>query len=82
MAGEIRGPEIKKSDLIEKSKRLHKSIGYDQDGFSWKEQTKIESYLHAQSTDIAMEWTLRTIKTKELAIKELCLGMHARKPKF
>jgi S-adenosylmethionine synthetase len=54
LAGEIRGPEIKKSDLIEKVRDCIKDIGYDQDGFSWKEQTKIESYLHAQSTDIAM----------------------------
>ena len=33
---------------------IRDSIGYDQEGFSWKEQTKIESYLHEQSTDIAM----------------------------
>ena len=26
----------------------------DQDGFSWKEQTKIETHLHSQSADIAM----------------------------
>ena len=26
----------------------------DQDGFTWKEATKIESYLHSQSSDIAM----------------------------
>ena len=31
-----------------------KDIGYDQKGFSWKESTKIETYLHSQSTDIAM----------------------------
>jgi S-adenosylmethionine synthetase len=27
---------------------------FDQDGFSWKEQTKIETHLHSQSADIAM----------------------------
>ena len=31
-----------------------KDIGYDQDGFTWKEATKIESHLHSQSADIAM----------------------------
>ena len=31
-----------------------KDIGYDQDGFTWKEATKIESHLHSQSSDIAM----------------------------
>jgi len=54
LAGEIRGPEIKKEELIQKIRECIKDIGYDQDGFSWKEQTSIESYLHAQSSDIAM----------------------------
>jgi len=54
LAGEIRGPEIKKDELIQKVRDCIKDIGYDQDGFSWKDQTSIESYLHAQSSDIAM----------------------------
>ncbi len=54
LAGEIRGPEIKKDELIEKVRGCIKDIGYDQDGFTWKEATRIESYLHSQSTDIAM----------------------------
>ena len=54
LAGEIRGPEIKKEDIIQKVRDCIKDIGYDQEGFSWKDQTKIESYLHAQSSDIAM----------------------------
>ena len=54
LAGEIRAPEIKKEDLIQKVRECIKDIGYDQEGFSWKEQTKIESYLHSQSVDIAM----------------------------
>ena len=54
LAGEVRGPEIKKNDLIEKVRHCIKDIGYDQDGFTWKEATKIESHLHAQSADIAM----------------------------
>jgi S-adenosylmethionine synthetase len=54
LAGEIRGPEIKKEELIQKVRDCIKDIGYDQDGFSWKEQTNIESYLHAQSSDIAL----------------------------
>ena len=31
-----------------------KDIGYDQEGFTWKEATRIESHLHSQSADIAM----------------------------
>ncbi len=54
LAGEVRGPDIKKDDLIQKVRDCIKDIGYDQDGFTYKENTKIESHLHAQSADIAM----------------------------
>ena len=54
LAGEVRGPEIKKEDLIQKVRDCIKDIGYDQEGFTWKEATKIESHLHSQSVDIAM----------------------------
>jgi S-adenosylmethionine synthetase len=54
LAGEVRGPEIKKEELIQKVRACIKDIGYDQEGFTWKEQTKIESHLHSQSSDIAM----------------------------
>ena len=54
LAGEVRGPEIKKDELISKVRDCIKDIGYDQDGFTYKDATKIESHLHAQSSDIAM----------------------------
>ena len=54
LAGEVRGPEINKDELISKVRNCIKDIGYDQDGFTWKETTKIESHLHSQSADIAM----------------------------
>ena len=54
LAGEIRGPEIQKEEIIQKVRDCIKDIGYDQEGFTWKEATKIESHLHSQSTDIAM----------------------------
>ena len=54
LAGEVRGPEFKKGDLIQKVRECIKDIGYDQNGFTWKEATKIESHLHSQSSDIAM----------------------------
>ena len=54
LAGEVRGPKINNDELIHNVRECIKDIGYDQDGFSWKEQTKIESHLHAQSSDIAM----------------------------
>ncbi|MDA9726564.1 methionine adenosyltransferase [Candidatus Pelagibacter sp.] len=54
LAGEVRGPEIKKEDLIEKVRHCIKDIGYDQEGFTWREATSVESHLHSQSADIAM----------------------------
>ena len=54
LAGEVRGPEISKDEIISKVRNCIKDIGYDQEGFTWKEATKIESHLHSQSTDIAM----------------------------
>ena len=54
LAGEVRGPDIQKDELIDNVRKCIKDIGYDQEGFTWKEATKIESHLHSQSTDIAM----------------------------
>ena len=54
LAGETRGPEIKKDELISKVRGCIKDIGYDQAGFTYKEATKIECHLHSQSADIAM----------------------------
>ena len=54
LAGEVRGPKLKQDELISKVRDCIKDIGYDQDGFSWKEQTKIETHLHSQSADIAI----------------------------
>ena len=53
IAGEVRGPEIK-SDEIEKLVRSRvKDIGYEQEGFNWK-NLKFTNYLHSQSQDIAV----------------------------
>jgi S-adenosylmethionine synthetase len=53
LAGEIRGPKIEKEEIINKVRECIKDIGYDQEGFSWK-TANIETFLHEQSTDIAM----------------------------
>ena len=53
LAGETRGPEIKKDDLTEKVRGCIKDIGYEQKGFHWK-NCSIDIHLHSQSTDIAM----------------------------
>ena len=53
LAGETRGPKIEKDELISKVRNCIKDIGYDQKGFSWK-SANIETFLHEQSSDIAM----------------------------
>ena len=53
LAGETRGPKINKDELITKVRNCIKDIGYDQEGFSWK-TANIETFLHEQSSDIAM----------------------------
>ena len=53
LAGETRGPEIKKDDLIQKVRGCIKDIGYEQKGFHWK-NCDIDIHLHSQSADIAM----------------------------
>ena len=53
LAGETRGPEIKKDDLIQKVRGCIKDIGYEQKGFHWQ-NCDIDVYLHSQSADIAM----------------------------
>ncbi len=61
IAGEVRVPETLMRDqthvmperFIEAARGAIKDIGYEQDGFTWREQTKIEVLLHGQSADIA-----------------------------
>ena len=53
LAGEVRGPEIKKDELTQKVRNCIKDIGYEQERFHWK-NSDIEIHLHGQSKDIAM----------------------------
>ena len=53
LAGEVRGPEIKKDELTQKVRNCIKDIGYEQERFHWK-NTDIEIHLHEQSKDIAI----------------------------
>jgi S-adenosylmethionine synthetase len=52
IAGEVRGPAIPFEQIEETARQAIKSIGYEQDGFHWK-NAKVEVLLHAQSADIA-----------------------------
>jgi S-adenosylmethionine synthetase len=54
LAGEVRGPSSITPALIEDAARhAIKEIGYEQDGFHWK-NAKVEVLLHSQSADIAV----------------------------
>ena len=53
LAGEVRGANISKEELLNKVRECIKDIGYEQEGFHWN-TVNIESYLHKQSDDIAI----------------------------
>ncbi|NNM57926.1 methionine adenosyltransferase [Acidocella sp.] len=54
LAGEVRGPEtITKEHLAHLARMAVHDIGYDQEGFSWK-NASVDVHLHAQSADIAV----------------------------
>lgn len=54
IAGEVRGPSSITSDQIEQiAREAVRDIGYEQDGFHWK-NSEVQVHLHAQSSDIAM----------------------------
>ena len=53
IAGEVRGPDaITRRTIEDLAREAIRDIGYEQDGFHWKNAT-IEILLHAQSADIA-----------------------------
>lgn len=53
LAGEVRGPEsIDKAAMEAIARRCIKNIGYEQDGFHWK-NCDIDVYVHEQSAEIA-----------------------------
>lgn len=53
IGGEIRAPEINKSKIEEIIRGVVKKIGYEQDGFHWK-NLEITNLIHEQSPDIAI----------------------------
>ena len=53
VGGEIRAPEISKAEVENIIRNTVKEIGYEQDGFHWK-NLEITNLIHAQSADIAV----------------------------
>ncbi|HAT86619.1 methionine adenosyltransferase [Cohaesibacter gelatinilyticus] len=53
LAGEVRGPSSINAEVMsETARRVIKDIGYEQDGFHWK-NANIDVHVHEQSADIA-----------------------------
>ncbi|MGI9383029.1 MAG: S-adenosylmethionine synthetase N-terminal domain-containing protein, partial [Methyloligellaceae bacterium] len=53
LAGEVRGPStITHETLEETARHCVKEIGYQQEGFHWRD-AEVQIYVHEQSTDIA-----------------------------
>ncbi len=53
LAGEVRGPDsVSKEKMEEAARRVVKDIGYEQEGFHWKNAI-VDVHVHAQSVDIA-----------------------------
>jgi S-adenosylmethionine synthetase len=53
IGGEIRAPEISKSEIDNIVRGLVKEIGYEQEGFNWR-NLEITNLIHLQSADIAI----------------------------
>jgi S-adenosylmethionine synthetase len=54
LAGEVRGPDsITKDDIVDIARHAVRDIGYEQDGFHWR-NAEVEVHLHQQSHDIAI----------------------------
>ncbi len=52
LAGEVRGPHFERSDIEQTVRDVVKDIGYEQQGFHWK-NNDVQIHLHEQSADIA-----------------------------
>lgn len=53
LAGEVRGPSDITHEVLEQTaRRAVRDIGYEQDGFHWRD-AEVEVYVHSQSADIA-----------------------------
>ncbi len=52
IAGEVRGPQLSRDQIIATARNAIRDIGYEQDGFHW-DRALVEVLLHEQSADIA-----------------------------
>ena len=82
LAGEVRGPEINKDELIQKVRNCIKDLVMTKKDLLGKKPQKLKVIYIPNQLILLWEWTHQEIKMKELEIKVSCLDTLVMKRMF